>query len=133
MRAAKAKKDSHPIWKLRVNRPIIFSHDNASFFTAARLPEEGLGEVWRIEELPSKSPDLHKIVEHPIHAIKATFRREFTQLSVRLSSRRAATLLEECIQESVTQERIFSDMLTYKQTLLSVIRNGGDWAEPPYR
>lgn len=125
-------KEKDPLWRL-VEDPIIFSHDNATFFTAAELPDEGFGEVWRVVQMPSKSPDLHKIVEHPIHPIKALFRKKFTQLAGKVSSKNAMDLLEECVSEAVKARSIAADVLTMPSTLRSVIANGGDWADTPFR
>lgn len=109
------------------------SHDNAKFFTSAVLPDEGFGELWRVQQMPAKSPDLHKLVEHPIHPIKALFRKRYTQLAGKVSLKRAMDLLEECVEEAVKKRSIEKDVLTMRDTLQSVIDNGGDWADTPFR
>ena len=129
---AKRAKERHPLWR-NVEDPIIFSHDNATFFTAAVLPDEGLGEVWRVLKMPAKSPDLHKLVEHPIHPIKSLIRKRYTQLTGKVSHTRAMALLEECVDEAVKASSIEKDVLTMHDTLQSVIKNGGDWAATPFR
>lgn len=128
----KAAKEKHALWS-QVEDPIIFSHDNATFFTAAELPDEGLGEVWRVVNVPSKSPDLHKIVEHPIHPIKSLFKKKFTQLVGNVSSQSAMNLLDECVVEAVKARSIAADVETMPSTLSSVIANAGDWADTPFR
>lgn len=128
----KAEKEKHALWR-QVEDPIMFSHDNATFFTAAELPDEGLGEVWCVVNMPPKSPDLHKIVEHPIHPIKALFRKRFTQLAGKVKHDKAMDLLEDCVKEAVKTRSIAADVLTMPSTLRSVIKNGGDWADTPWR
>lgn len=128
----KAVKEKDALWS-QVEDPIIFSHDNATFFTAAELPDEGEGEVWRVVKMPPKSPDLHKIVEHPIHPIKALFRKRFTQLGGKVTPTNAMDLLEDCVKEAVKTRSIAADVLTLHSTLRSVIENGGDWADEPWR
>lgn len=129
LRKAQKAKEGHPIW---CDQELIISHDNATFFTAAELPA-GEGEVFHVLRVPSKSPDIHQIVEHPIHPIKAMFRKRFTQVKGVRSHERAMKLLEECIRDSVKVESIQANLRTYNDTLLSIIKNGGDWADIPLR
>lgn len=129
----KRTKANHPVWSKREDKPIIFSHDNATAFTAATLPDEGLGEVWRTEEIPAKSPDIHKLVEHPIHPIKAHFRKHFTQQLGKPSHARSMLLLEECVREAFLHYKVIEDCWTINDTLHSIINNGGDWADTPLR
>ena len=129
LRAAQRMKEAHPLWR---DQDLYISHDNACFFTTAELPA-GAGEVYKIINLPPQSPDCHKVVEHPIHPIKALFRKSFTQLTCKVSHRRAMSLLEDCVREKVNKESIMDDCLTLNDTLRSIERNGGDWADPPLR
>lgn len=130
LRKVQAKQKAHPIW--RNEDTLYFTHDNATFFTAAELPP-GEGEVYEVIRMPSHSPDIHKIVEHPIHPIKAAFRRRFTQMHHKTSHERAMALLDECPQECVSRQSVEKDCLTVNDTLRSILRNGGDWADKSLR
>ena len=129
LRAAQRKKEGHPIW---CNQELYLSHDNATFFKYAKKPS-GEGEVYTIIRPPPNSPDCHKVAEHPIHAIKALFRKTFTQLVGKVSHRRAMDMLVECVKEAVDAESISDDCLTMNETLRSIKKNGGDWADPGLR
>jgi hypothetical protein len=76
VRKAQKAKEGHRIW---CDQELIISHDNATFFTGAELPA-GEGEVFHVLRVPSKPPDIHQIVAHPIHPVKAMFRKRFTQV-----------------------------------------------------
>lgn len=129
IKKAQLLKDNHPEW---CDKELYLSHDNASFFTAAEMPD-GHGEVYHLIEEPSSSPDCHKIVEHPIHPIKAAFRNQFTQLSGKVAHERAMQLLETCADDCVDAQSIKDDISTLNATFRSIIRNGGDWADEGLR
>lgn len=126
---AQRLKEKHPQW---CDEKLYLSHDNASFFTAAEMPD-GLGEVYHLIEEPSSSPDCHKIVEHPIHPIKAAFRKRFTQLTGKVAHERAMQLLEECAKDCVNAQSIQNDISTLNATFRSIVTNGGDWADEGLR
>lgn len=126
---ARSMREKHPIW---ADQDLDLSHDRATFFTAAEKPE-GEGEVYHLIEQPPKSPDFHKVVEHPIRPIKAHFREAFTQLSGKLWQQRAMRLLEECVEESVKQFSIEKDVISLRRTLQSIISNGCDRADTGLR
>lgn len=129
LKKAQKAQEGHPMW---CDRDLYITHDNASFYTAAVLPE-GEGEVYHLIQMPPNSPDCHKIIEHPIHPIKARFRHAFTQLKGRVAHTRSMELLVECLKESVNIESIQKDILTLNDTFHSIIRNGGDWADKGLR
>lgn len=78
-----------------------------------------------MEQLPSKSPDCHKVVEHPIHPIKARFRDHFTQLAGKVSHTRAMELLQECVKENFVHCNMIKDIASMKSTLESIINKWG--------
>lgn len=118
LRKAQSRQRSHPIWQNE--EMLYFTHDNATFFTAAELPE-GEGEVYTIIRQPPCSHDCHKVIEHPIHPIKRAFRKRFTQKLGVVAHSKAMDLLEECIQDCVKAESILEDCLTLNDTRRSII------------
>ena len=44
-----------------------YSWDNASFHTRAHLPFSSAERI----VIPPRSPDIHRVAEHPFHAVKA--------------------------------------------------------------
>jgi len=128
IRRAQALKDQHPIW---CDQELYIYHDRASFFMAIEDMPEGYGETYKVIVNPPKSPDCAKIIEHPIHAIKRMFAKEFTQMVGKVGAHRAMQLLEECVEAAVTIKGIRDDVLTLPATLKEVFARKGNWAWAP--
>ncbi len=106
-----------------------YSWDNAAFHTRAHLhfsSEERL-------VIPPRSPDIHRVAEHPFHAVKSTFKKAFGRHRKVKSVKQAMRLLEDIVHEVVTPESIAADCAAIRATLASIIKNGGDWADPGLR
>ena len=56
-------------------------------------------------------------------------RKRFTQVKGEPSHELAMKLLAESVRVSVKVESIQVNLRTYNDTLLSIIKNGGDWAD----
>ena len=82
----------------------------------------------RATEIPSRSPDIHKVVEHPLSPFNHHWYREFTAdlkcTTVRLSMQLAANILHRTTADSIKK-----DIDTLPATFESILRNGGDWAD----
>ena len=103
----------------------LYSWDNACCHKAAHLP---FVEGARLE-VPPRSPDIHKVVEHVFHPVKAGFRQAFGRKQKVTSVKKAMKLLEQVVEECVDAESIRRDCSTIQATLQSIIKNGGDWAD----
>lgn len=122
-------KEQHGVW---AERDLYISHDKASYFTACKKPD-GEGEVYQLVTMPTHSPDLHQLVEHSIAPIKRHFKKIYSELAGKVGHGRAMSLLEKCIKESVNATSLQKNTLTFNQTLHSVLKNGGDWANSGLR
>ena len=129
LRAARKAQFRHPVW---CDEELYISHDQATFFTRAEMPE-GEGEVYHLITMPPGSPDLHKVVEHAIGYVKPRFRKEFTQLLGKVGHHRAMELMEDVLREAITQDSIQKDAESMVDTIKSVLKNKGDWADTPFR
>lgn len=79
----------------------------------------------RLNAIPACSPDIHKVVEHPLKAFKDRWYRAFTEdQSVTTCESLAATVLRQ-----TTTGGIYRDIQTLQATLQSIVANRGDWAE----
>lgn len=90
---------------------------------------DGEGELYSVILNPPKSPDCAKVIEHPIHAIKSHFRKEFTQMVGKVSAVAAMELLEGCIEACVDVGSIRDDIRTLPATLKQIFARQGDWAD----
>lgn len=113
---------AHPTWH---GDGAFFSWDNASFHRSAHLP---IGVGARLE-IPPKSPDIHKVIEHVFHPVKQAFRRAFGRRRKVKSVKQAMLLLEQVVEGCVDAESIRRDCSTIRATLQTIINNGGDWAD----
>lgn len=123
---ATALQQDHPQWQ---HDGIRYSFDNAAFHTRAHLPfalEERLA-------IPPRSPDIHRVAEHPFHAVKSAFRAAFGRRRRVKSVKQAMRLLEDIVHEVITPESVAADCAGLRATLASIIKNGGDWADPGLR
>lgn len=103
---------------------MVWSLDHASAHAAIlrQLPEAHKNDV------SPHSPDMHKVVEHPINAFNRAWYPEFTA-DTRCTSCSAAMQLASTILNRTTADSIWKDLQTLPDTLRSVIQRGGDWAE----
>ena len=125
---ALALQEKHPLW---CEQNLYIYHDRASFFTGIEEMPPGEGETYHVIVNPPHSPDCAKVIEHPIHAIKRLFAKEFTQMVGRVGAQRAMRLLEECIEAAVTLKGIRDDVLTLPATLKAISARRGNWAWVP--
>lgn len=102
----------------------IFSLDNATPHKRwkARQPAE------RLNVIPACSPDIHKVVEHPLKPFKERWNREFT-LDRKLTTAEACMAKSSEILRRTTPESISADLQTLPDTFRSIIKNKGDWAD----
>lgn len=77
---------------------------------------------------PSHSPDIHKVVEHPLSAFNRAWYKEFT-IDTRCTTANSAMDLASRILKRTTAGSIWNDIQTLPDTLRSVLNNGGDWAD----
>ena len=87
------------------------------------LPAEQLNAI-----LP-RSPGIHKVAEHPLHAFNAAWQREFT-LDRRCTSCESAIALAAQILRRTTADSIWRDPQALPETLVSIIGHAGAWAAP---
>lgn len=104
------------------------SFDNASWHTHAHLPSSV-----RVLSIPARSPDIHRVIEHPFHPIKQAFKSWYSQRRHVRTASAAMRLLQDVVSEVVKAESVRNDCNALKATLQSIIRNGGDWADPGLR
>lgn len=82
----------------------------------------------RLNVIPANSPDIHKVVEHPLKPFKERWYLEFTL-------DRTLTTAEDCMARAseilrrTTPTSIRKDMETLPATFESIIKNKGDWAD----
>lgn len=104
------------------------SFDNASWHTHAHLPAEV-----QVLHIPTRSPDIHKVIEHPFGPIKRAFKSWYSQRRHVKTASQAMRLLRDVVTEVVKPDSVRNDCNTIRATLQSIIRNGGDWADPGLR
>lgn len=78
--------------------------------------------------IPSRSPDIHKVVEHPLKAFKGRFYPAFSKDLSCTTCEDAMALASNCLRQT-TADSIWRDVQTLPDTLRSIIRNKGDWAD----
>lgn len=102
----------------------IYSLDNAT--PHKRWQENQPAE--RLNVIPACSPDIHKVVEHPLKPFKQRWYEEFTL-------DRGLTTAESCMAKAseilrrTTPTSIRKDMETLPATFTSIIANKGNWAD----
>lgn len=102
---------------------VIISCDNASWhrsFMASRAPDE-------LNAIPAHSPDIHKVVEHPLGPFNKRWYKEFT-LARRCTTCESSMALASDILNRTTADSIWRDIQTLGATFQSILDNGGDWA-----
>jgi hypothetical protein len=82
----------------------------------------------RLNCIPAGSPDIHKVVEHPLKPFNDRWYREFT-LDRKCTTARDAMALASDILRRTTADSIDRDMRTLPDTMRSIIKNKGDWAD----
>ena len=80
-------------------------------------------------EIPSCSPDIHKVVEHPLKPFNDRWYTEFT-LDQRCTTCESAMALASTVLHRTTPKSIENDIKTIPATLRSIVANRGDWADP---
>lgn len=105
-------------------RYLIVSMDNAK--PHARWLRNTPAE--RKNEIPPRSPDIHKAVEHPLKAFNDRWYVAFTK-DLRCTSCTAAMALAAEVLHRTTADSIWRDIQTLPATFKSIIRNKGDWAD----
>lgn len=123
-----ACKHSPTLQRILLQYNVSPSFDNASCHTHAHLPA-GV----EVLHIPARSPDIHKVIEHPFSPIKQAFRSWYSQRRHVKTATQAMQLLQEVMAEVVKAESVRSDCDTIRHTLQSIIRNNGDWADPGLR
>lgn len=106
-----------------------YAFDNAAFHTRANLSSIGVERL----VVPPRSPDIMKVIEHSFHPVKAAFRKAFSRKKGVRSVKQAMQLLEQVVQSCVTAAAIRDDCSTITATLQSIIKNGGERADPGLR
>ena len=82
----------------------------------------------KLNIIPSCSPDIHKVVEHPLKPFNDRWYKAFT-LDRKCTTARAAMALASDILRTTTADSIDRDMRTLPDTMRSIIKNKGDWAD----
>lgn len=103
---------------------MVWSMDRASAH-AAILRQLAAEEK---NDISAHSPDIHKVIEHPLNAFNRAWYPEFTA-DARCTSCCSAMQLASTILHRTTADSIWRDLQTLPATLRSVIQRGGDWAE----
>jgi hypothetical protein len=119
-RDVEAKKGDHP-GAFPLGK-VIYSLDKATqhLGTLKSLPAA--------EKKPAHSPDIHKVIEHPLSAFNSHWYREFT-MDTKCTTVGKAMDLASRILRRTTADSIWNDIQTLPDTLRSVLHNGGDWAD----
>lgn len=81
---------------------------------------------------PVASPDIQKVVEHPLHPFNVAWKREFSEKRSITSCSKSMDLAVEILKRT-TADSIDRDMRTLPATLQSIIKNRGDWADDGLR
>lgn len=103
---------------------VIYSLDKAKQHLAIL---RGLADGEK-NEPPAHSPDIHKVIEHPLSAFNRAWYKEFTA-DTRCTTANAAMAKASEILRRTSADSIWRDIQTLPDTLRSVLRNGGDWAD----
>jgi nitrate reductase alpha subunit len=103
---------------------VVYSLDKATQHLAIlrSLPDRQKNEP------PAHSPDIHKVIEHPLSPFNAAWYKEFT-LDTKCTSARTAMDKASEILHRTKADSIWKDIQTLPDTLRSVLHNGGDWAD----
>ena len=102
---------------------VIVSCDNASWhrkFMASRIPDE-------LNSIPAHSPDIHKVIEHPLSPFNKRWYKEFT-LDRRCTTCESSMALASEILRRTTAASVWKDIQTLPATFQSILDNAGDWA-----
>ena len=106
-------------------RGIAISLDNASWHKAWQSsPPAGI----EVRLVPPCSPDIHKVVEHPLHAFVVNFGRDYTRQTKVTTCEGRMSLASEVLHQTKA-DSIWRDIQSLPATLQSIIANGGDWAD----
>lgn len=81
----------------------------------------------KLNRIPANSPDIHKVVEHPLKPFNDRWYKAFT-LDHKCTTARDAMALASQILRTTTADSIYRDMRTLPDTMRSIIKNKGDWA-----
>lgn len=123
---AQRLQQQHPGW---LASGITYSWDNAAFHTRAHL----LSAVAQRLRIPPRSPDIHKVIEHAFHPVKAGFSSAFSHGRGVKSVKQAMKLLQRVVGDAVSAEAVERDVASIRATLQSIITNNGGWASPGLR
>lgn len=82
----------------------------------------------RLNVIPAYSPDIHKVVEHPLNPFNDRWYTAFT-LDRKCTTATAAMALAADVLHQTKPESIKKDLDTLPATLRSIIANKGDWAD----
>lgn len=107
---------------------IIISCDNASAhceFQRER-PDADLNTI------PPHSPDIHKVVEHPLGPFNKAWYKEFS-MDRKCTTCESSMALASRILRRHSAAAIHKDIKTLPATLQAIVNAGGDWAPPALR
>lgn len=105
----------------------IISLDNCKAHAAYQRAVEAISPD-RLNRIPAHSPDIHKVVEHPLSPFNKHWYEEFS-LDVKVKNCYRSMELASEILRRTTAESIANDVASIPDTLRSIIANGGDWAD----
>lgn len=135
--AAEAEAIRRAAWALYKGDPaawgnaLRFSWDNVSSHVSAQPDVSLLPVQW--VEVPARSPDLHNVIERPHHLIQKGFKKELAHRPQIKTTAAAIKLLREVVKKKISKGYIQALVDAMPKTYASVIANGGDWADKPYR
>lgn len=106
-------------------RGIAISLDNASWHKAWQSsPPAGV----EVRLVPPCSPDIHKVVEHPLRPFVVNFNSAYTRQTKVKTCEGRMSIASEVLHQT-TADSIWRDIQSLPATLRSIIANGGDWAD----
>lgn len=111
--------DAFPLGK------VIYSLDNAS-------AHKRILQTWPPDQLniiPAHSPDIHKVIEHPLNVFNHAWYEEFTLDRKCTTCERSMALASEILHRTKA-DSVWRDIQTLPDTFRSIIQHGGDWAAP---
>ena len=103
---------------------IIISLDNAKYHQRWQRAQP----ADKLNRIPPCSPDIHKVVEHPLKPFNDRWYKAFT-LDRKCTTARSSMALASDILRLTTADSIYRDMRTLPDTMRSIIKHKGDWAD----
>ena len=113
-------------------KPPLFSYDNPPIHNKAPLEEIGMQQSERVD-LPPRSPDMHKVIEHVFGTLTGGMNASLAKDPAMKSAPQYKAELERLFASMITSESVSKDVESLPATYQGILDVEGGWPDKSLR